>query len=97
MKTIPDAFTQDGLHFTLLERNGDVAVYRRQNQKHVIYEIMTVDGSSVSGTGWMFKSLRKALDMMEECVRTNTSTSKADGGETRVDTEGSIGIMGNKH
>jgi hypothetical protein len=43
MNTIPDTFTQDGLHFTLLDRNGDVAVYHRQNHKHVMYEIMTVD------------------------------------------------------
>jgi len=64
---IPDKFTKGEAEFTLLDRMGNVAVYRRQVGKHVTYATFVAkdDGGLPSVEGSSVRALSAALERLD--------------------------------
>jgi hypothetical protein len=62
---LPNEFTADGCTFHLLDRAGNVAVYRNRKHKHVMYEVMVIDDQDNLSSIQAFKSFAEALSKMD--------------------------------
>ena len=75
MNDIPEKFTKHGLHFTLIDQEGDFAIYKITKQgwtKLPIYKVMTQDDSEA----WTFTSLQSAYLKMDEVSNISIHNSR---------------------
>ena len=76
MNDIPEKFTKHGLHFTLIDQEGDFAIYKITKQgwtKLPIYKVMTQDDSEA----WTFTSLQSAYLKMDEVSNMHIDTQQS--------------------
>lgn len=59
-------FHEGAFTFTLLDSRAHFSIYRRQKDKHVMYEILSLEGETPTSTGFIFKTIRKAYDKLED-------------------------------